>query len=541
MATRKEFKIIISATDKASGPLKVVQQRIKKIGQSMRSVGRSMTIGLSAPILAFGGFTIKAAADFEQAMNRVRGITRANKDEFEQLNDQAKKLGRTTQFSASQAAGAMEELARAGFSVEEVMSALPAVLELAASSGVELAEAGKLGAGMLKGFGLEAKDLTRLNDKMVTANLGTLTSLTSLVDTIKEIAPLANTMGLDFGEVAAAAGFMGDALLEGGSGGTALKAIISSLTNATPKAQRALNKLGIKKSDLLDSEGNLKSFIAVVKALEDSGAGIQDFFTIFQKRGAPAIAKLVDTGAAKLQKLTDEINGPDSVGEAARQAEIRMEGAAGAMLEFKSAVEGLQIAIGDTGLLAAFTSIVESLTGFMQNFSKSSPTLLKWTTIIAGLVAILGPLLIIIGTIAALIAALSAPVLIGIGVFAGLAAIAAVVIAFWEPLKQFFIDLGEIISGVFSGIDDALSAVRSVLPDFLIDAISVSGLQPLQLAGASAGGGSVFVPPPAQAEVSGKVAVGVKIESDVPARVTTLEASGDVEVDVDSGPGMGGF
>jgi len=137
--TRKKFRIIITAENKASAPLKLVQQQMKKIGQSMRRLGRSMAIGLTAPILAFGGFTIKAAANFEQAMNRVRGITRANADEFARLNDLAKELGRTTQFSASEAAGAMEELARAGFDVEATLTALPAVLELAASSGIDSA------------------------------------------------------------------------------------------------------------------------------------------------------------------------------------------------------------------------------------------------------------------------------------------------------------------------------------------------------------------------------------------------------------------
>ena len=536
-ASRKKFRIIITAENKASAPLKVVQQRIKKIGQSMRRVGRSMTMGLSAPILAFGGFTIKAAANFEQAMNRVRGVTRANADEFKLLNDQAKLLGRTTQFSASQAAGAMEAMAKAGFNVEEVMVALPDVLELAASSGVELAEAAKLGAGMLSGFGFEANQLTMVNDKLVTANLATLTSLGSIVESLKEVAPLANTMGLDFGEVAAAAGFMGDALLEGGRGGVALKTIISQLTNATPDAERALVRLGIPKKQLIDSADNLTSFVEVVKALEDSGAGIKDFFTIFGKRGAPAVAALVNKGSAALQALTDEINSEAAIGEAGRQAEIRMEGAAGAMLEFKSAVEGLQIAIGDSGLLGAFTETVTGITRFTQGLSQSNPGMLLTGTIIAGLVAIVGPLILLIGLAATAFAAFTAPVWITIAVVMALIAAAALLIKFWEPVKDFFIGLGEIITGFFSGLDAAFSTVRGLLPDFLMNAIAfdVGG----QLATAGDGGGSIPLPPPAQAEVTGQI--GLKVESDVPVSVTTLETSGDVELAVDSGPGMGGF
>lgn len=550
MAAKKRFSIVISAIDKATGPLNKTRRKIAGIGKSMQRTGRSMSMALSLPILAFGGFTIKAAAEFEQAMNRVRGITRANAEEFKLLNDQAKLLGRTTQFTASQAAGAMEELARAGFSVEQTLEALPAVLELAASSGVELAEASKLGAGMLKGFGFEAKELTLLNDKMVTSNLSTLTTLTSLVETLKEVAPLARTMGLDFGEMAAASGLMGDTLLEGGRGGIALKQIMLKLVNATPAAQRALNDLGIKKSTLIDSEGNLRSLISVVKALEEAGAGVPDFGVIFGARVAPAVAALVNQGAAAFQLLTDEINAEAAIGEAGRQAAIRMEGATGAMLEFKSAVEGLQISIGDSGLLGSFTRVVENLTEMIQGWAEASPRGLLLATVIAGLVAVVGPLMVIIGLAATAFAAFTAPIWITIAAVIALIALAGSLIVFWKPLKGFFVDMGKAIMGtwtevglmfsrVWANIVSGIAAVNSAIPAWLTGALGLGFGGTAELAGAGAGGGAGTFPPPAQAEVAGQI--GLKIESDVPTRVTTLETSGAVEIDVDSGPGMGGL
>ena len=535
--SRKKFRIIITAENKASAPLKVVQQQIKKIGQSMRRVGRSMTMGLSAPILAFGGFTIKVAADFEASMNRVRGLTKATGEDFEKLRNQAKLLGRTTQFSASQAAEAMEEMAKTGFSTTQVYEALPGVLQLAAASSVDLGEAAGLASGLLKGFGMEASEMTRINDVLVTTNISTKTQLIDLAETLKEIAPLANGMGLELGEVAASAGFMGDALMEGGRGGIALRNIMLSLTAATPEAQSTLNKLKIPRANLIDSEGNLKSMIAVVRELERAGAGVEDFKDIFGKRGVTPMMALVNRGAEALQDLTDKINGDESVGEAARQAAIRMEGAAGAMLEFKSAVEGLQIAIGDSGLLRDFTETLEGITRFTQGLSESDRALLRTGTIVAGLVAIVGPLILLIGVAATVFAAFTAPVWITIAAVMALIAAAALLIKFWEPVKAFFIGLGEIITGFFTGLDSAFSTVRGLLPDFLTNAIAldVGG----QFATAADGGGSIPVPPPAQAEVAGQI--GIQIESDVPARVTTLETSGDVEISVDSGPGMGGF
>jgi len=541
MAARKKFSIVISAIDKATAPLKKTQRKIAALGKSMARTGRSLSMGLSLPIIAFGGFTIKAAADFEASMNRVRGITKATADDFKLLREQAMLLGRTTQFSASQAASAQENLARAGFTTVEVMSALPGVLQLAASSGVELAEAAKLGAGMVRGFGFEAKDLTRINDALVTANLSTNTTLESIVDTMKEVAPLAQSMGLDFGEVTAAAGLMGDALLEGGRGGVAIKTIFSQLLTATPQAERVLARLKIPRKNILDDKGNVTSLIAVIQELEKAGATTTDIFTIFGRRGAVAVSALVNRGSAELVKLTEKINGDDSVGEAARQAEIRMEGAAGAMLKFKSAAEGLQIAIGDAA------SLVESLTEFTQGMAESNPVGLKLGVAIAGLVAIVGPLMILIGLAATAFAAFTAPIWITIGAVIALIAAAGLLIAYWKPVNEFFADLGNTIGGTineivlmferwFGVLTTGFAAVRSAIPDFLLSALGVVGFQPLQLSGAGGDGGTL---PPARSEVGGQI--GLKIESDVPVSVTSLDSTGDLEIEVDSGPGMAGL
>ncbi len=534
--SRKNFKIIISATDKASGPLKLTQQRIKKIGASMKRVGRSLTMGLSAPILAFGGFTIRAAAKFEQEMNKVKGLTKATADEFEQLNDLAKELGSTTQFSASEAAGAMEKMAKAGFSVENILTGLPPILELAAASSVELAEAGELASGMMKGFGIDVGGLSRMNDKLVTANISTLTSLSDIVETLAEIAPLSRNMGQDFGEVAAAAGFMGDALLKGGRGGVALRTIMLSLTSATPKANAVLNKLKIKKSSIINSKNQLTSLIAVVKQLEEAGADVQDVGDIFGRRGVTPMMALIEAGSVQLQALKDEINAEAAIGESGRQAAIRMAGAAGAMLEFKSAVEGLQIAIGETGLLKSFENLTRRFTSWLQAMSNAERATLKNWVIFAALVAIIGPLVVIIGVVATAIAGFTSGVWIAIAVITGLIALGSLLLTFWEPVADFFIGLGEILRTVFEAFDTGFAFIGGLLPDFL----KFDQAQLDQFSSASFGGqGSPSFIGPLPADFAGKLAI--KVESDTPVTVTKLESSGEVEIDVDSGPGMSGI
>ena len=130
-------------------------------------------------------------------------------------------------------------------------------------------------------------------------------------------------------------------------------------------------------------------------------------------------------------------------------------------------------------------------------------------------------------------ALLANPIGLAIVAIAALAAGASFLIAKWEPAAIFFENLW---SGILSGFE----SIRSVIPDFLAESL---GLGPIgvQLAGATAGGGSLPAPPAVQAQVNGKVAAVIKIESEVPVRVKQLSAEGDAEIAVDSGPVMSGI
>ena len=80
----------------------------KKIGD----VGKDLTTKLTLPIALLGGGILKIAGDYEAGMNTVKALTGAVGDEFEALKNQAKELGKTTQFSASEASEAMGFMAQ---------------------------------------------------------------------------------------------------------------------------------------------------------------------------------------------------------------------------------------------------------------------------------------------------------------------------------------------------------------------------------------------------------------------------------------------
>ena len=125
--------------DAAQKELKRAGREFEKIGKSISGVGERLSVGLTLPIIGFGVAAVKTAGDFEASMNKVGISTQATGDKLEALSDLARKIGKDTVFSAETAAGAMDNLAKAGLSVEDILGgAARATVNLAAAAGSEL-------------------------------------------------------------------------------------------------------------------------------------------------------------------------------------------------------------------------------------------------------------------------------------------------------------------------------------------------------------------------------------------------------------------
>ena len=135
------------------------------------------------------GNSIQTAASFEQAMARVAAVSGAAGADFEKLSAQAKQLGRDIQFSASQAANAQELLARAGFQTNEIIQSMPGLLNMAAAEGMGLAEAADIAASSLRGFGMNAGEMTRVSNVLAQASASSNVSIASLGEALKNVAP----------------------------------------------------------------------------------------------------------------------------------------------------------------------------------------------------------------------------------------------------------------------------------------------------------------------------------------------------------------
>jgi TP901 family phage tail tape measure protein len=208
--------------------LRNAQAKLKAFGSSVQQFGRQLlTLGTlaAAPLAA----STKTFAGFEQEMARVRALTGANATQFERLNAQAKRLGATTVFSASQAAEAMSYFALAGYSVDQILAASGPTLDLAAAGQLEMAQAADISAKIMAGMGVSANDLGRAIDVLTKGMTTANTDLVQLGDAMKYVGPVAKQAGYSLEETVAAVQLLSNAGIQADMAGTTLRGAILSL------------------------------------------------------------------------------------------------------------------------------------------------------------------------------------------------------------------------------------------------------------------------------------------------------------------------
>lgn len=367
------------------------------VGGIMTSAGKTMTKAVTLPILGLTTAAVKVGGDFEEQMSRVKAISGATGDAFEELRDQAIDLGAKTAFSAKESADGMENLASAGFDAQEIMAAMPGLLDLAAVSGGDVALASENAATALRGFGLEADQSGHIADVFARAAADTNAEVADMGEAMKYIAPVANAMGLSIEETAAAIGIMSDAGVKGSQAGTTLRGALSRISKPTKAMRETMDELGVS---FYDSEGNMISLQDQISLLSSSFDGLtqeqknQALVTLYGQESLSGMMALIDKGPDSLGALTESLEQSDGAAdEMARTMQDNMNSSIEQML---GAFESAAIVIQDI-LSPAIASIADSIGSLVEQFV-SAPRWVQTTIVSLGLLAAaVGPILFGVG------------------------------------------------------------------------------------------------------------------------------------------------
>lgn len=479
----------IEALDGASKVLKQVDASLSRMGKATADVGKAMTLGITAPLTAFGVNAVRVGAEFEKSMNMVQAATGASAEEMQKLNALAKQLGAETTFSAGQAGEAMEALGKAGFSPAQIEAgALAETMKLAATEGMDLADSAEIIAQSMGAFGLSAEDTGRISDALAGASTASTASVTSLSQALAQVGTVANSVGLSIEETTGALALMAAKGIQGSDAGTSLKTLLARLQPTTEAAADEMKKLGL---NFVNANGEFVSIAEVAGQLQTKMAGLSEaqrasaLQTIFGSDAVRAANILYQGGAAGIEKYTEAARDKQA---AEKLSESATKGVGGAIEQMKGALETLSLEVFEV-MAPYVVEAANALQGLFAQFSKLSPEMKKMIVVGAGIASALGPVLVVVGSVVSAIGSIAGAIGAVSGVVAGVSfapiiagalaigAVVAVVIKYWDQIKtatmamvNFVVEMfnswrernAETINGIIASLQSIWQSIQTI-------------------------------------------------------------------------------
>lgn len=348
-----------------------------KIGGAFKAVGKvaktAMVAG-SAAAVAFTKTSIDAGMNFDTAMSQVAATMGTTVDKIGNVKAKAEEMGRTTKYTATEAAEGMNILAQAGLSADEQISGIGTVLNLASAGAMSLEESASYTAGAVKGFGDSMSNASYYADLMAKGATLANTDVRGLGEAFSGSAATAKNYGQAADSVTLSLLRLAEQNVTGSEASTALNRAMADLYTPTDDASKALDQLGVS---AYKSNGEAKDFNDLVDELNGSLQGMtaeqknNALATIFTTQGLQAFNKMTASSDATVQKFWKGIQ--DSSGSAAQQAATQLDNLKGDITLLSSATEGLELGFYNTfsgtirGAIKGITSEVSGLAEAMES------------------------------------------------------------------------------------------------------------------------------------------------------------------------------
>lgn len=277
---------------------------LKDVGGAIASAGKAL--------VGFAADSVQVGQTFDAAMSQVAATMGITTDQIGELRDFAQEMGATTQFSATQAAEALNYMALAGYDAETSMEMMPNVLNLAAAGAMDLARASDMVTDASSALGLDLEQTTDMVDQMAKAASKSNTSVAQLGDAILTVGGTAKQLTGGTVELSTALGILADSGIKGAEGGTHLRNILLALSPQTDKAANAMEALGFT---AYDAEGNLRPLNEVFAQLQASLDGMtaeerQNVLSdIFNKTDLAAVDAMLSAAAFDIDKIDEAVQG----------------------------------------------------------------------------------------------------------------------------------------------------------------------------------------------------------------------------------------
>jgi hypothetical protein len=368
----KTISIIVAANIKGlEASLGKANKSIAGFASQAARVGSMLSFGVTAPLAAMGKQAFDTFSKFENSMMKVNTVTGASVEEFKMLTSEAKRLGATTQFTASQVAELQLVLGRKGFDPTQIQNMEQSILDLALATGEDLSLAADTVASSINAFGLASDDASSVANTLASAAANSSIQLSTFSTAFGHAGASAKAVGVDIDELSAMMGVLMDNGIKASKAGTGLR-----------KAFMELNEQG-------------RPFGETLEQLSNGTMTLNQAQKMVGKTGANQLL-ILSQNKDKLAELTNEYK--TNTGRLDEMAEAMGNTAFAKVKKMQSAIEGLQLEMG--ALLAdMILPLIQKITQIANKFSALDEETQKSIIKFAAVAAAIGPVLIAVGAL----------------------------------------------------------------------------------------------------------------------------------------------
>ncbi|MDS1005295.1 phage tail tape measure protein [Clostridium sporogenes] len=396
----KEIDKQESSWNKISKKLDSIGQKFQTVGKKMESVGKDMSAKISAPIAGIGVLASKIGMDFEASMSNVSALSGNTGKDLKQLETAARDAGASTSKSAKDAADALGYMALAGYDNKQMMEALMPVLRLSEAGNLDLARTSDLVTDSLSSLGKSTKDLPVYLDQVAKTAASSNTNIDALMEGLIVCGGTVKNLNVPLDEANTLLGTLANRGIKGSEAGNSFNSILINLTSGAGQAGEAMEKLGLK---AFDSNGKFKGVTNVLLELKEKTKDMTEenrnmyLSMIGGKTQLTTLQALLSGVGEEYGDLRGKIQ--DSKGALNDMAITMQENNKGSITQLKSALEELGIKIYDI-LKPKIAAITQKLQEWTNKLNSLTPAQQQTIVKIAGMVAAMGPLLLIGGKLA---------------------------------------------------------------------------------------------------------------------------------------------
>lgn len=364
------------------------QQQAQAANDALGDLAKAAGLAGGAITGAFA-YGVKVFADFDQQMSAAGAAAGITGQELTALRQAAIDAGSATSYSATEAAGAIEELAKAGVSAADITGgALTGALNLAAAGGVDVADAANIAATAMTIFGLKGKDVAHVADVLTAAANKSQASVQDVSMAMNQSALIAKQTGLSLEDTAGALALFSSQGLNGSDAGTSFKTMLMSLNPRSKQAAALMDELGLRAYDasgkfvgLSQYAGLLQTGLSTLTDEQRSSA----LATIFGTDAIRAATVLYQAGSSGVDTWTAAV---DDTGLAADTAAARTDNLAGDMERLHGAIESAILESG-TGANNVLRDMAQRATDVVNGFAALPGPLQEFLSGAAGISGVL--------------------------------------------------------------------------------------------------------------------------------------------------------